>query len=64
MVYIFMCILLFPAVLLPYEMLIGESTIWQWLLLAGFAVVIFSAWIFVFKRWLKRYSSGNLVHQM
>jgi hypothetical protein len=27
MVYIFMCILLFPAVLLPYEMLIGESTI-------------------------------------
>ena len=64
MVYIFMCILLFPAVLLPYEMLIGESTIWQWLLLAGFAVMIFSAWIFVFKRWLKRYSSGNLVHQM
>ena len=63
-IYILMCILLFPWVLLPYKMLMGTSTIWQWLLLIGLAIVIFVAWILVFRTWLNRYSSGNLVHQM
>lgn len=61
---IFMCILLFPSVLLPYRMLMWTSTIWQWLLLIWFAIIIFTAWVLVFRIWLKRYSSGNLVHQM
>jgi ABC-type uncharacterized transport system permease subunit len=63
-IYILMCILLFPWVLLPYKMMMGTSTIWQWLLLIWLAIVIFIAWIRIFRKWLKRYSSGNLVHQM
>jgi hypothetical protein len=63
-IYILMCILLFPWVLLPYYMLIWSATIWQRVLLIWLAIVIFVAGIRVFRRWLKRYSSGNLVHQM
>ena len=63
-VYILICIFLFPWVLLPYEMLMWTSRIWQRLLLIWLAIVIFIAWVRVFRRWLKRYSSGNLVHQM
>lgn len=63
-IYILMCILLFPWVLLPYYMLIWSATIWQRILLIWLAIVIFVAGIRVFRRWLKRYSSGNLVHQM
>ena len=64
MVYIFVCVLLFPSVLLPYYMMIGNSTIWQRALLVSLSIIIFVIWIIVFKIWLKKYSSGNLVHQM
>ena len=63
-VYIFMCILLFPSLILPYRMIIWTTTLWQWLLLIWFCVLSLTLWIFIFKRWLKRYSSWNLVHQM
>ena len=63
-VYIFMCILLFPSFILPYRMIIWTTTLWEWLLLIWFCVLSLLLWIFVFKRWLKRYSSWNLVHQM
>ena len=63
-IYIFMCILLFPWVILPYEMMIWESTLLQRGLMVWFAILIPLLWVFVFNRWLKRYSSGNLVHQM
>ena len=64
LVYIFMCLLLFPSVILPYQMMIGESTIWEWLLVISLCLATLRLWIWVFNRWLKRYSSGNLVHQM
>lgn len=63
-VYIFMCILLFPSLILPYRMIIWTTTLWQWLLLIWFCVLSLTLWILIFKRWLKRYSSWNLVHQM
>ena len=63
-VYIFMCILLFPSIILPYRMIIWTSNLRQWLLLIWFCVLSLALWIFVFNKWLKRYSSGNLVHQM
>ena len=63
-VMIFMYILLFPSLILPYKMIIWTTTLRQWLLLIWFCVLSLSLWIFVFNRWLKRYSSGNLVHQM
>ncbi len=63
-VFIFMCILLFPSIILPYRMIIWTATLWQWLLLIWFCGLSLALWIFVFKRWLKRYSSWNLVHQM
>ena len=63
-IYIFMCILLFPWVILPYEMMMWDSTLLQWVLMVLFAILILSLWIFVFNKGLKRYSSGNLVHQM
>ncbi len=63
-VYIFMCALLFPSLILPYRMIIWTTTLWQWLLLIWFCVLSLALWIFIFKRWLKRYSSWNLVHQM
>jgi len=64
LVFIFMCLLLFPSMILPYRMMMWTSTLWQWLLLIWFAVIVPLLWILVFKRWLKRYSSGNLVLQM
>ena len=63
-VYILMCILLFPSLILPYKMIIWTTTLWQWLILVWFWVLSLTLWIFVFKMWLKRYSSWNLVHQM
>ena len=63
-VYILMCLLLFPSVILPYQMLIGESTIIERLLVIVLCLATLWLWIRVFNRWLKRYSSGNLVHQM
>jgi ABC-type uncharacterized transport system permease subunit len=63
-VLVFMCILLFPSLILPYKMIIWTATLRQWLLLIWFCVLSLALWIFVFNRWLKRYSSGNLVHQM
>jgi len=63
-VYIFMCLLLFPWVILPYKMMIWTATLWQWSIMIWFTILIPAIWIFVFKRWLKKYSSGNLVHQM
>jgi ABC-type uncharacterized transport system permease subunit len=63
-VYILMCLLLFPSLILPYKMVTWTSTFRQRLLLIWFCVLSLLLWIFVFKRWLKRYSSWNLVHQM
>ena len=63
-VYILMCLLLFPSLILPYKMVTWTSTLRQRLLLIWFCVLSLLLWIFVFKRWLKRYSSWNLVHQM
>lgn len=64
LVYVFMCLLLFPGVILPYKMLISATTLRQWILMAWFAILIPIVWIRVFKKWIKRYTSGNLVHQM
>ena len=63
-IFIFMCILLFSSIILPYRMIIWTATLWQWLLLIWFFVLSLLIWIVIFKIWLKRYSSGNLVHQM
>jgi len=64
LVFVFMCLLLFPWIILPYKMMIWNSTLWQWIALLWFAVLILLLWVRVFRRWLKKYSSGNLVHQM
>ena len=64
LVYVFMCLLLFPGVILPYKMIIWTTTLRQWIIMVWFAVLILIIWVLVFKRWLRRYSSGNLVHQM
>ena len=63
-VYIFMCLFLFPSAILPYRMIIWTATMREWILLIWFCVLSLSLWVLVFKRWLKRYSSWNLVHQM
>lgn len=63
-IYIFMCLLLFPWVILPYRMMMWVSTLLQRSIMIWFAIIIPLLWIWIFKRWLKRYSSGNLVLQM
>jgi len=63
-VYIYMCMLLFPSVILPYQIIMNESTLLEWTILILLCVITLVLWIRVFNRWLKRYSSGNLVHQM
>ncbi len=63
-VYIIMCVLLFPSIILPYKMMLWSTTIYQWILLIWLALLIFGLWIFIFKKWLKKYSSGSLIHQM
>jgi len=55
---------LYPWVFLPYKMMTGSVDIQNRLVLIIASVVMFIVWIFVFYRWLKRYSSWNLVHQM
>lgn len=64
LVYVFMCLLLFPGMILPYMMIIWTTTLRQWIIMMWFAILMPIIWVRVFKRWLKRYSSGNLVHQM
>ena len=64
LVYIFMCMLLFSSIILPYHIMITESKIWEWIMLILLCIITLALWIWVFNRWLKRYSSGNLVHQM
>lgn len=63
-VYIFMCILLYPWFILPYKILLENNWIAPWMLLITLSFLTLFLWIFVFQRWLKRYSSWNLVHQM
>lgn len=64
LVYVFMCLLLFPGMILPYMMIIWATALRQWIIMVWFAILMPIVWVRVFKRWLKRYSSGNLVHQM
>jgi ABC-type uncharacterized transport system permease subunit len=64
LVYIFMCMLLFPSIILPYQIMMNESTLLEWIILIWLCVISLMLSIRVFNRWLKRYSSGNLVHQM
>lgn len=55
---------LYPWVFLPYRMMTSQAKPIQWIILIWSAVLIFIIGVFVFRRWLKRYSSGNLVVQM
>lgn len=55
---------LYPGVFLPYQMMTGNPNIQNRLVLILASVAMFIFWIFVFYRWLRRYSSWNLVHQM
>ena len=64
LVYIFMCMLLFPSIILPYQIMMNESTLYKRILLILLSIITLTLWIWVFNKWLKRYSSGNLVHQM
>ena len=64
LIYIFICMLLFPSVILPYNIIMNESTRVERIILILFCIITLMLWIWVFNRWLKRYSSGNLVHQM
>lgn len=55
---------LYPWVFLPYQMMVWKSNIESRLILICASIIMFILWIFIFHRWLKRYSSGNLVVQM
>lgn len=55
---------LYPGVFLPYQMMTGNPNIQNRLVLILASVAMFVFWIFMFYRWLRRYSSWNLVHQM
>ena len=55
---------LYPALFLPYQMLLNGATMTNWIILIGSSVLMFLFWIYMFHRGLKRYSSGNLVLQM
>lgn len=55
---------LYPWVYLPYQMIIWHAGIWNWTVLIVSSLLMFLIWIWIFKRGLGRYSSGNLVVQM
>ncbi|MCF7835329.1 ABC-2 family transporter protein [Candidatus Gracilibacteria bacterium] len=55
---------LYPGVYLPYQMIVGESSLLNWIILIGSSVLMFLIGIGIFRRGLGRYSSGNLVVQM
>lgn len=55
---------LYPWVFLPYWMMTGKSNVeMRWILILA-SIAMFILWIFIFHKWLKRYSSWNLVVQM
>ena len=55
---------LYPWVFLPYRMMSWKASLQNRLVLVWASIVMFIFWIFIFHRWLKRYSSWNLVVQM
>lgn len=55
---------LYPGVYLPYQMIVGNASIRNWIVLVGSSIFMFLIGIWIFKRGLRRYSSGNLVVQM
>lgn len=55
---------LYPAIFLPYKMLIQWSTRIDRIILIGASILMFLIGIYTFHKGLKRYSSGNLVLQM
>ncbi len=55
---------LYPWVFLPYQMMTGKSNVESRVILILASIAMFIFWIFIFHRWLRRYSSWNLVIQM
>lgn len=55
---------LYPGVYLPYQMIIGNASMLDRIILFVSGALMFLIWIWIFKRGLRRYSSGNLVVQM
>ena len=55
---------LYPWVYLPYQMIVGNASVRDWVILFVSGILMFLIWIWIFRRWLRRYSSGNLVVQM
>jgi ABC-2 type transport system permease protein len=55
---------LYPGVFLPYQMLISDTHLQDRVILVLASIAMFIVWIWIFYRWLRRYSSGNLVVQM
>ncbi len=55
---------LYPMVFLPYNMIINGSTWTDWLVMIVICIPTFFLSLWVFKKWLWKYNSGNLVMQM
>ena len=55
---------LYPWVYLPYQMIVWNASVWNRIVLIVSSILMLSIGLWVFKRWLRRYSSGNLVVQM
>lgn len=55
---------LYPWVYLPYQMIVGNPSLWNWIILFVSAISMFLIGMWIFKKWLSRYSSGNLIVQM
>ncbi|MFZ2150671.1 MAG: ABC-2 family transporter protein [Candidatus Absconditicoccaceae bacterium] len=55
---------LYPGVYLPYQMIIGNASMLDRIILFVSGALMFLIGIWIFKRGLRRYSSGNLVVQM
>lgn len=55
---------LYPWVFLPYWMITWKANVEMRLILILSGIAMFMLWIFVFHKWLKRYSSWNLIVQM
>lgn len=55
---------LFPFCILPYRLLSGDASGRRRAVLIGIDVGVFLLGIFAFTKWLKKYTSGNLIMQM
>lgn len=55
---------LYPSLFLPFNIIKSEFNLYSWILVVSINIFVFISWIWLFNKWLKKYTSWNLINQM